>query len=261
VIDSNIAVNAAGAVYTEGNSIVYVHGSIITNNRADDDGGGGFYVQDASVVTTERCTMTRNMAIYGGVAFITDTANFAAFHSTMSLNRGYTNGGALFVDESAHIATLGVTVTENAALYGAVFADDSSDVVLAHSTFAFNGNHASGGVIFQGGALYLQEYANVHAHNVTLAGNSAARGGAVYTSGASTLVMTDCSVASNSALEGGGIHACDSSFVNATRCSFEENVATSLLTSEGGGAVRMYDSAAVYLSHCDATLNRALEVK
>ncbi len=176
VIESSVAPQYGGAIYSNGGTIEILR-SRISNNEATADDGGGICVLNGTLIITDSL-FDGNIAHTGGAV--------------------YTSGSDLTITD---------TVFENntALIAGGIFAHLGSGNVFEMTDSSLLGNRA---LTSDGGGLYLFGLdGSAILQNVTIAGNTSARdGGGLYSVAGPPVVMANSTVSGNRAgRDGGGI--------------------------------------------------------
>jgi predicted outer membrane repeat protein len=245
---SNLAVdgNATSRVfYVAPGRTVSITGLTVANGTVSGDPlnskGGGIY-NDQATLTLNSCTVTGNLAGYGGGIYsdsLYDTAVLEISNSVIYNNSANYTAGGIYNDGGAGSAWLTISdtaLTSNSAPSGGgifnISGDFSAYAVLTVNNSTFSGNSAdSGGCIYNdsylgsasltlnestfsdnsaydaGGCIYNQMVFGVGmqtVNNSTLSGNSAKNGGAIYNDQGLYLTINNCTISGNSAQKSGG---------------------------------------------------------
>jgi predicted outer membrane repeat protein len=203
--------NGGSVLITMQNAAVHVHsGSVFSKNFGNP--GAGVWARGRSLLTVEKALFDKN--------------NCSDF------------GGAVAVMENATLIAHAVNFTQNIAKIGggAVYAQDSAHVAVNNCFFAFNTAAAdSAETGAGGGAICLSGFVNATVSNNTqLLGNRAAEGGAILVANAAVLSLNGSVVANNAAEvgAGGGILAQQQSVLQIHHTVISGNIAR---RGNGGG--------------------------
>lgn len=188
-------------VWSNGKNTVKITDSTFTGN-ATKSHGGAVYITGSQVKTTiADATFSKNTSgKQGGALQLTDAGETTITNTTFSENAAGTFGGAINATGTKVVAT-NVNFERNKAVEhgGALFLDGNTD---SHTQAGgkFVGNSAKK----NGGAIRVQNGANLDLTNVVFDGNTAANGGAVDTFKAGAVTFTDTTFTNNQAGGWGG---------------------------------------------------------
>ena len=174
---------SGGAIYATQGSVRFGQGAIIRENRTSGP-GGAVYILDGSLHFSDGAVIESNEASKGGAVY--------AFPATIDIsdsilknnkaNNGnggalYVSGGSITVHDKAGEAAAGTLFKDNTstAYGGAIYAQESSDIILGAGTL-FDGNSAAlGGAVF-GNTTHIDLYQTGFTNNKATNGS----GGAIY---------------------------------------------------------------------------------
>lgn len=188
-------------VWSNGKNTVKITDSTFTGN-ATKSHGGAVYITGSQVKTTiADATFSKNTSgKQSGALQLTDAGETTITNTTFSENAAGTFGGAINATGTKVVAT-NVNFERNKAVEhgGALFLDGNTD---SHTQAGgkFVGNSAKK----NGGAIRVQNGANLDLTNVVFDGNTAANGGAVDTFKAGDVKFTDTTFTNNQAGGWGG---------------------------------------------------------
>jgi hypothetical protein len=175
ILENNSAA-FGGALISEGSAIVRFTRCSVRRCAAN-DAGGAIAMQDQALVNMTRCIISKCSAgnLNGGAISAIDNGSIYLEHCRLQHNTAKVRGGAIAVDDHAHLHAVKTSILDNSAISG-------------------------GGVTGFGGSY-------VTLSQCLLFGNSARQGGGMTVGGNSTLRMSKTEVAGNSAsIAGGGIY-------------------------------------------------------
>lgn len=181
-------------VWSNGENTVKITDSTFTGN-ATKSHGGAVYITGSKVKTTiADSTFSKNTSgKQGGVLQLAGAGETTITNTTFSENAAGTFGGAINATNTKVVAT-NVNFERNKAVEhgGALFLDGNTD---SHTQAGgkFVGNSAKK----NGGAIRVQNGANLDLTNVVFDGNTAANGGAVDTFKAGDVKFTDTTFTNN----------------------------------------------------------------
>lgn len=246
--------------------------------------GGAIKVKgNESYLELNRCTFTGSKADFGAALQISSG-------SVMAMNTGFVSnsassaGGAIWASGGTTDLLACTFTGNNAPAGGAIFAEGDAVLRLANleekqSSFSSNAATANGG-----GALYIQENAQVEINDVIWSDNNAsaedACGGAIWKEGPIELVINGGSFSgNNSANTGGAMHVAEgavtlngvktitgntakyggcisvagSSSLNVNNCTFNNNKNTA--NSTRGAAIYAKNTSSITANSCTFTKN------
>jgi hypothetical protein len=196
------------------------------------------------------------------------------------------NNGGVFVESNASLFATQVTFTENHHLRGgALYGNESSEIVLENCTLHHNYAYDKGAAIFiaqksslaiddckfnhnklfyyygLGAAIYAENNVAVVVTNSAFEDNKVlissnllqyanGRGGAIYSGPFSTISFTSCNFQRNIATKGGVAYIGTSSNISFTKCTFRSNNATKM-----AGAVYLKSNGVAVFDECTAVGN------
>ena len=181
-------------VWSDGKNTVKITDSTFTGN-ATKSNGGAVYITGSQVKTTiADATFSKNTSgKLGGALQLSGAGETTITNTTFSENAAGTFGGAINATNTKVVAT-NVNFERNKAVEhgGALFLDGNTD---SHTQAGgkFVGNSAKK----NGGAIRVQNGANLDLTNVVFDGNTAANGGAVDTFKAGDVKFTDTTFTNN----------------------------------------------------------------
>ena len=181
-------------VWSNGKNTVKITDSTFTGN-ATKSHGGAVYITGSQVKTTiADATFSKNTSgKQGGALQLAGAGETTITNTTFSENAAGTFGGAINATNTKVVAT-NVNFERNKAVEhgGALFLDGNTD---SHTQAGgkFVGNSAKK----NGGAIHVQNGANLDLTNVVFDGNTAANGGAVDTFKAGDVKFTDTTFTNN----------------------------------------------------------------
>ena len=218
---------------------------IVRNGNATANDGGGIY-NDHAALTLDNCTITANLAGYGGGIYndgLDGSATLEISNSNIHDNIATHTGGSICNDGgesgNASLTISNSALNGNSAPFGGgIYNDgfDGGDAMLTVNNSTCTGNSADfGGCIFNeagslgsasltlndstlsgntahsaGGSIYndmVNGFGTQTLNNSTLRGNSAGKsGGAIYNDQGQSFTINNCVISGNSAQEGGGIY-------------------------------------------------------
>ena len=297
----NIGEDDAGVINSFGMVVLSIYNSTFINNSATDD-GGVIYVRQANSVTIDDSTFIGNSAHQGGVATVTamfqditttltnctlshNVADFGGViatlasgiviidHSIFNYNRGYSQGGVVYAFQSGRIFIDSSTFASNTAGIGGVVAVFRNIFVRAvTSAFIINSASNDGGAIYafsdssiiidycifgnntadDGGVLYARQssYITINRSNMTY--NKATFGGVVRVRESSGIIVDDSRFMNNMAVSEGGVgNAYRNSSITVNRSIFEGN------KGDYGGTLVAFQSSSLTFYRCFFTNNSA----
>jgi predicted outer membrane repeat protein len=267
----NIYGNGASVLTISGNNASRVFninsGTVTLSNLTIAQGNEGGIFNNGNV-TLQACTLSNNLASFGGAAIVnnTDANILTVTGSTFTNNSSSGNGAVIF--NNGTVTMTGSTFTGNSADSGGVIFNNGT-VTLTNSIFRNNSSGGSGGVLFNsstgtvtvtgstftgnssggsGGVIFNTNRLEVTGSTFT--GNSANNnlGGGISNGG--TLTMTGSTFTNNSARLGGGLSNGNGTEAIVNSCTFIGNQA-----SGNGGAI--YDTGVLSLLNSTLQNNRA----
>jgi parallel beta-helix repeat protein/predicted outer membrane repeat protein len=208
--------------------------------------GGGMYNYKHCRPTINKCTFSRNWAVFGGGMHNSDsrpTLNNCIFNENLA-SRG---GGAIYnleYDYGCSPTFNNCTFTSNSSSRrgGGLYNGEDSKPKLNNCTFSTNSAD-------YGGAVYNWEDSKPTLNNCTFSTNSATYGGAIYNDEIKS-TLDNCTFSTNSAEYGGGIYNGEGTVLTLTKCTFTGNTA-----GESGGGIYNYEDAEPTLIKCTFTSN------
>ena len=217
----------------------------VRNGNVTANDGGGIY-NDHAALTLNNCTITANVAGYGGAIYndgLGGSATLEISNSNIHDNIATHTGGSICNDGSesgnASLTISNSALNGNSAPFGGGIYNDGFDggnAMLTVNNSTCTGNPADfGGCIFNeagslgsasltlndstlngntahsaGGCIYndmVNGFGTQTLNNSTLRGNSAGKsGGAIYNDQGQSFTINNCVISGNSAQEGGGIY-------------------------------------------------------
>jgi len=191
-------------VWSNGENTVKITDSTFTGN-ATKSHGGAVYITGSQVKTTiADATFSKNTSgKQGGALQLTDAGETTITNTTFSENAAGTFGGAINAT-GTKVAATNVTFEGNKAAgadgHGGALFVDGQGASYTQAGGKFVGNSAKK----NGGAIRVQNKANLALKNVVFDGNTAANGGAVDTFNAGNVTFTDTTFTNNQAGGWGG---------------------------------------------------------
>jgi len=206
-------------------------------------------------ITAPKVTIT-DLGFKSGMAAVSsDTARGGAINinittppASPSLISTTTISGSDFENNISSVTANGDATSQG----GAIYINDSYDVIISSSTFKTNISTATstgGTATANGGAIYNAGSGNVQINNSDFEQNSAGNGGAIYNTG-DGLSLKSSTFSKNTATNGGALYSTGK--ITATGLSFTENTA-----AQNGGAVYI-DSSDAKISNSSFTSNSAV---
>ena len=191
-------------VWSDGENTVKIADSTFTGN-ATKSHGGAVYITGSQVKTTiADATFSKNTSgKQGGALQLSDAGETTITNTTFSENAAGTFGGAINATNTQVVAE-NVTVEGNKAAsadgHGGALFVDGQGASYTQAGGKFVGNSAKK----NGGAIRVQNGADLDLKNVVFDGNTAANGGAVDTFNADDVTFTDTTFTNNQAGGWGG---------------------------------------------------------
>lgn len=224
---TNGASKSGGVVYAVESNVSFTDCDL-SKNSAVVGHGGAVYVDNASELTLERCTLNNNEILtgagYGGAVIVTNFSHATINDCTMDNNvldhDGFANGGAMYI------------------AWGSV-------VDVTNTTF--NNNSVTGTENHLGGAIYINEGSTVNVgEGVKFIGNKASHGGAIYAIDTATVNLDGAYFEDNHTTigNGGAIYCWRDPVLNAKNTTFIKNY-TKAEGNAYGGAVALATGAPV----------------
>ena len=242
-----------GAIFVDGQSVVDITNTSITNNTAVS--GGGLYTHKCQVFV-EHSILSKNRAANSGGALyccskksvltsngamLNTHASDQSYHhysifignnSRIINNHAYSNGGGLY-NYGNFLSLESNQVSNNYANYGGGVYGSNCNMVLNDNTFDLNT------AVFGGGAMCLKESHPIEIDNCTFSGNEVKYGrGAAIESYSVLIRLVHCNVNNNTATECGGIEA---NMIEITDSIFESNSASGQDEVGGGGVLCVWN--------------------
>ena len=191
-------------VWSDGENTVKIADSTFTGN-ATKSHGGAVYITGSQVKTTiADATFSKNTSgKLGGALQLSDAGETTITNTTFSENAAGTFGGAINATNTQVVAE-NVTFEGNKAAsadgHGGALFVDGQGASYTQAGGKFVGNSAKK----NGGAIRVQDGADLALKNVVFDGNTAANGGAVDTFNAGDVTFTDTTFTNNQAGGWGG---------------------------------------------------------
>ena len=191
-------------VWSDGENTVKIADSTFTGN-ATKSHGGAVYITGSQVKTTiADATFSKNTSgKQGGALQLSDAGETTITNTTFSENAAGTFGGAINATNTQVVAE-NVTFEGNKAAsadgHGGALFVDGQGASYTQAGGKFVGNSAKK----NGGAIHVQNGADLDLKNVVFDGNTAANGGAVDTFNADDVTFTDTTFTNNQAGGWGG---------------------------------------------------------
>lgn len=244
-------------VWSNGENTVKITDSTFTGN-ATKSHGGAVYITGSQVKTTiADATFSKNTSgKQGGALQLAGAGETTITNTTFSENAAGTFGGAINAT-GTKVAATNVTFERNKAAsadgHGGALFVDGQGASYTQVGGKFVGNSAKK----NGGAIRVQDGADLALNNVVFDGNTAANGGAVDTFNAGNVTFTDTTFTNNQAGGWGGALRINGGNVTITVTEgkslvYEGNKAG---TNAEEAAVKMYEKQGdfMYLSNASAT--------
>lgn len=244
-------------VWSNGENTVKITDSTFTGN-ATKSHGGAVYITGSQVKTTiADATFSKNTSgKQGGALQLAGAGETTITNTTFSENAAGTFGGAINAT-GTKVAATNVTFEGNKAAsadgHGGALFVDGQGASYTQVGGKFVGNSAKK----NGGAIRVQDGADLALNNVVFDGNTAANGGAVDTFNAGNVTFTDTTFTNNQAGGWGGALRINGGNVTITVTEgkslvYEGNKAG---TNAEEAAVKMYEKQGdfMYLSNASAT--------
>ena len=143
---NNYAYNFGGAIACENTLNVTVSKSKFISGRSIDDAGGAIYVK-SSPITISYCDFINCSATFGG-AITTLNGDVKLNHVTVINNSAKWDGGAIYHMYGKFSSTNGYYNNNSARNGGALYIDNSSDLLLISNIFEANRANIQAGAIF-----------------------------------------------------------------------------------------------------------------
>ena len=187
-------------VWSNGKNTVKITDSTFTGN-ATKSHGGAVYITGSQVKTTiADATFSKNTSgKQGGALQLAGAGETTITNTTFSENAAGTFGGAINATNTQVVAE-NVTFEGNKAGHGGALFVDGQGASYTQAGGKFVGNSAKK----NGGAIRVQNGADLDLKNVVFDGNTAANGGAVDTFNAGDVTFTDTTFTNNQAGGWGG---------------------------------------------------------
>jgi len=222
----------------------------LSNLGSSSDAGGAMYISSGGPVI-DTVTFANNQAAYGGDIFMDDLSAPEISNSSFSNSSALYNGGSVYVDAASYVAVTDSSFSgASATNYGGTFFGEDF-AVFELSNVDVSDSATTTSSTTGGGALWVDNYAEVYVATGTWTGNDCG-GGASATSGAyggafrigqyGVVELSDMDISGNECRYGGAIYASNYSDLTLTDVTISDNLA-------------QY-SAALYLSWSDTTLTR-----
>lgn len=226
--------SGAGALYIE-NSTTTVKDSTFNENSTGETGGAIY--NKASALTVDNTTFDGNSAYLGGSIYNGGDSVTQISNSTFQNNEA-SHGGVIAHYHASKALTIDNSTFEANKVtgYGGVIYNANSDLVIKDSTFEGNaatGKNSIGGVIYSGGSS-ADQIATMQISNSKFNDNKADWGGAVYMNNWADITVSDTQFTNNSAKSVGALGAFRKAEL--TNVTFENNEATDA-TDDGAGAL------------------------
>lgn len=249
-------------VWSNGENTVKITDSTFTGN-ATKSHGGAVYITGSQVKTTiADATFSKNTSgKQGGALQLAGAGETTITNTTFSENAAGTFGGAINATNTKVVAT-NVNFERNKAVgadgHGGALVVDGQGASYTQAGGKFVGNSAKK----NGGAIHVQNGANLDLTNVVFDGNTAANGGAVDTFNAGNVTFTDTTFTNNQAGGWGGALR-----INGGNVTIAVNEGKSLVyegnkagTNAEKAAVKMYEKQGdfMYLNNASAKATFAL---
>ena len=249
VFDDNIG-GRGGAIGAGWNATLKIQETNFTRNRAA-LGGGAIDVDQQSYLRMTNCVLDDNISEWLGGAII------AAFNVTLDIqetnftrNRAALQGGAIDLQHQCYLRITDCTFKENGAesMGGAI--------VSRGAVLEINGSYFSNNTANFGGAIDVQQQANLSLTNCRLEYNFATdHAGAIATYSNVILRIQETNFTGNSAAHQGGA-LCMSTL---TDCYVEQSVFDCNTAEYSGGAVYMEIRSSLKLENTNFTNNNATD--
>lgn len=297
----NVGEDDAGVINSFGMVTLSIYNSIFINNSATDD-GGVIYVRQANSVTIDdstfisnsahqggvvtvtamfqnitttltNCTISHNIADFGGVIATLASGIVAIDRSILNYNRGYSQGGVVYAFQSGRIFIDNSSFVSNTAGIGGVVAAFRNILVqVIVSDFMSNNAGNDGGTIYafsdsavtiddcvfsnnnadDGGVLYARQSSSITINRSNLTYNRATFGGVVRVRESSTINVDDSRFINNMAVSEGGVgNAYRNSTITVNGSTFESN------TCDYGGTLVAFQDSSLGFYQCFFTNNSA----
>ena len=191
-----------GALYATKGHLVEIDSSIFETNSASY--GGAIYLNGILDMTITDSSFVDNQATLSGGAIYLTSGNTTISSSDFSDNSADAEGGSLFID-GASLTIDGSSFSGSAAVAGAAIGGNASSqpsllsLFMDHSTFSHNE------AADLGGAVWLNDSAEVEIHRSRFCSNRASSGGSVYLDGGDAFNATNNSFVEEEAVVAGGV--------------------------------------------------------
>jgi hypothetical protein len=245
---------------------VSIAGLTVRNGIATTNDGGGIY-NDHAALTLNDCTITGNVAGYGGGIYndgsLHGSATLEINSCTIRGNSATHTGGGIYNNGSSNgIASLTIsssTLSDNSARLGGGIYNDGFDIggdaILTVTNSSFGANSADfGGCVFNDGSSLGN--ASLTFNDTTLSGNTAhTAGGSIYNemvNGFGTQTLNNSNLHDNSAgKSGGAIYNDQGESFTINNCAISRNSAQ----KDGGGIYNDGYQGVASLAVNSSTLN------
>ena len=239
-----------GAIAAGWNATLEIQETNFTRNRAA-LGGGAIDVDQQSYLRMTNCVLDDNISEW------LDGAIIAAFNATLDIqetnftrNRAALQGGAIDLQQQSYLRITDCTFKENGveSMGGAI--------VLGGAVLEINGSYFSNNTANFGGAINVQQHANLSLTNCRLEYNMASDiGGAICAYSKVILRIQEANFTGNGAFRGGGALNVDTlTDCHIVKCVFNYNTANG-----SGGAVYIESQSSLQLKNTNFINNNATD--
>lgn len=272
--ENNTSENNAAGIFAHDGGTATVIGGTFSGNSADSF-GAAIFVNQGSKLDVSGATFRDNQALAGGAIFVNEDnqnlqtiedSTFRENRAQLSSSNGWGNAAAIFVGEDSKLQVTNTDFLNNQAEShgGAVFIDNGAHLTLQGGTFVSNSSqrddpesddviYSNGGAIFfdrsstskitdvkfesnranDGGAILIQDGSQVGVEGSQFIKNvSAASGGAIFSDG--NLTLKTSTFKENSGIDGAAVYLQASSSAEISNNRFESNKVVTRSSGTGG---------------------------
>ena len=114
-VSGNTSLTQGGAIYNN-NGTLLINGGSITGNTAENYGGAvACYGEDSETVVSGDAVISQNIANFGGAFSVRGYGTLKIDDGTITGNRGYNQGGAIYIEEKSNVVISGGLIYNNTA--------------------------------------------------------------------------------------------------------------------------------------------------
>ena len=246
----NKAQYLGGAILATLNATVHIEETTFVGNKAP-GGGGAINIQQQAHLRMKRCLFEDNISeLQGGAISAGLNATLEVKTTNFTRNRAGHEGGAIAVGQQAYLHTTDCIFKDNRAeqIGGAIAGAIQAVLEINGSYFSKNG-------AFEGGAINVQQQANLSLTNCRLERNFASdTGGAVLSSTSVVLKIQETNFTGNSARHGGALYVSTLTDYHVVQSVFNWNTAKG-----SGGAVCMESKTSLQVEFTNFANNEATD--